>query len=64
MDGWDVALLVGVSYLAVMILVRLMLAQRNRLLAEFRRQIETAQARKKEAKDKEAKAQTARKGAA
>jgi heme exporter protein D len=64
MDGWDVALLVGVSYLAVMILVRLMLAQRNRLLAEFRRQIETAQARKKEAKEKEAKAQAARKGAA
>lgn len=64
MDGWDVALLVGVSYLAVMILVRLMLAQRNRLLADFRQQIETAQARKKAAKDKEAKAQAARKGAA
>lgn len=62
MDGWDVALLAGASYLAVTILVRFMLAERNKLLADFQKQIEIAQARQRA--EKEAQAQAARKEAA
>lgn len=64
MDGWDAALLIGASYLAVMLLVRLMLARRNKLLAEFGKQIEAAQARKKLEQEKEAKTREPRKNAA
>lgn len=60
MDGWDTALLMGASYLAVMILVRLMLARRNQLLADFGKQIEAARARKKAEKEKEKEAQPRR----
>lgn len=62
MDGWDVALLAGASYVAVTVLVRFMLAERNKLLADFQRQIEVAQAR--QLAEKEAQAQAARKEAA
>ena len=55
MDGWDTALLIGASYLAVMILVRLMLAQRNQLLADFGKQIEAARAARKQRKKKKLK---------
>jgi len=40
MDGWDVALLVFVSYLAVMALVRLMLGRRDRLIKDMSAQLE------------------------
>lgn len=64
MDGWDTALLIGASYLAVMILVRLMLARRNQLLADFGKQIEAARDSKKAEKDKEAKTRPSRQNAA
>jgi hypothetical protein len=64
MDGWDTALLMGASYLAVMILVRLMLARRNQLLADFGKQIEAARARKKSEKEKEAQPRRSRQNAA
>lgn len=62
MDGWDVALLAGASYVAVTVLVRFMLAERNKLLADFQKQIEAEQARQRA--EKEAQARTARKDAA
>ncbi|HVW37435.1 MAG TPA: hypothetical protein VHB99_09020 [Pirellulales bacterium] len=62
MDGWDVALLVGASYVAVTILVRFMLAERNKLLADFQKQIEAEQVRQRA--EKEAQARAARKEAA
>jgi heme exporter protein D len=39
MDSWSVALLVAAGYLAVMGLVRMMLARRNQLLQDIQRQI-------------------------
>ncbi len=62
MDGWDVALLAGASYVAVTILVRFMLAERNKLLADFQKQIEAEQARQRA--EKETQARAARKEAA
>lgn len=62
MDGWDVALLAGASYVAVTILVRFMLAERNKLLADFQQQIEAEQVRQRA--EKEAQARAARKEAA
>ena len=62
MDGWDVALLAGASYVAVTVLVRFMLAERNKLLADFQKQIEAAQARQRA--EKEAQARADRKDAA
>ena len=38
MDGWNIALLVLAGYVAVSQLVRLMLARRNKLVAELREQ--------------------------
>jgi hypothetical protein len=64
MDGWDVAILAGASYLAVTILVRFMTAERNKLLADFQSQIEAAQARQREEQEREAKARAARSEAA
>ncbi|HEV7221887.1 MAG TPA: hypothetical protein VGN42_04250 [Pirellulales bacterium] len=64
MDGWDMAILVGASYLAVTVLVGFMTAERNKLLADFQRQIEAAQARQREEKEREARAKTARSDAA
>ncbi|HUY88778.1 MAG TPA: hypothetical protein VMV10_08600 [Pirellulales bacterium] len=62
MDGWDVALLAGASYVAVTVLVRFMLAERNKLLADFQKQIEAAQAQQRA--EKKARAQADRKDAA
>lgn len=62
MDGWDVALLAAASYAAVTVLVRFMLAERNKLLADFQKQIEAEQARQRA--EKEAQARAARKEAA
>jgi hypothetical protein len=62
MDGWDVALLAGAGYVAVTVLVRFMLAERNKLLADFQKQIEAEQARQRA--EKEAQARAARKEAA
>jgi heme exporter protein D len=64
MDGWDVAILAGASYLAVTILVRFMTSERNKLLADFQSQIEAAQARQREEKERETRAKAARSDAA
>jgi hypothetical protein len=40
MDGWDIVVLIVVSYVAVMALVRLMLARRDRLLKDLHRQLD------------------------
>jgi hypothetical protein len=40
MEGWDLILLVVVGYLAVSLLVRLMLAHRNRVVRHLRQQVD------------------------
>ena len=40
MDGWDLVLLITVSYVAVTSLVRLMLARRDRLLEDLQKQLD------------------------
>lgn len=46
MDGWDIALLVAASYVAVSSLVRLMRQRRDELSVEMRRQLEAEQRRR------------------
>lgn len=48
MDGWDIALLSIMGYLAILALVRQMLARRDSLLAEFRIQIEAERRKQKQ----------------
>ena len=43
MDGWDVALWIVAAYLAVTALVRLMIAHRDKVLADFRAEMERRQ---------------------
>jgi hypothetical protein len=51
MEGWEIALLAVSGYVAVMALVRLMLARRDRLLKELREQAENeARIKAKEAR--------------
>ena len=38
MEGWDLILLVVVGYLAISLLVRMMLAHRNRVVRQLRQQ--------------------------
>jgi hypothetical protein len=47
LDSWNVALLGLAGYLAVMVLVRLMIARRNKLLVELREQAAAEQRRRK-----------------
>ncbi len=49
MDNWDIVILVVAGYAAVMSLVRLMAHRRDRLVEEFREQMETEAQRKKAA---------------
>ncbi len=39
MDGWDLAILVLVGYVAVVSLVRLMLLRRDDMMKEFRKEV-------------------------
>jgi hypothetical protein len=41
MEGWDLLLLVVVGYLAVHLLIRLMIAHRNRVVERLREQAES-----------------------
>jgi hypothetical protein len=50
MDGWDLALLAVVGYVAVAAMVRLMLARRDRSLADLREQLAREKRRRKKAK--------------
>jgi hypothetical protein len=43
MDGWDVAIWLVAAYLAVTALVRLMVAHRDKVLADFRAEMERQQ---------------------
>jgi hypothetical protein len=43
MEGWDLILLVVVGYLAVNLLIRMMLAHRNRAARQLSDQLESAQ---------------------
>ena len=52
MDGWSVGLLVGTSYVAVMGLVRLMLARRDQLMRQLDEQL-AAERRRKQAADEQ-----------
>ncbi|MBN1912410.1 MAG: hypothetical protein JW818_22000 [Pirellulales bacterium] len=65
MNGWDVALLAGAGYIAVMALARLMIGHRDALLARFRSQFKAEQERKaKEKKKAEAEERMRRQRAA
>ena len=57
MDGWDWALLAIAGYISVMALTRLMLAHRDQLLDEFRRNLED-ELRQRQQKAAEAKARS------
>jgi hypothetical protein len=46
MDRWSIALLAAVGYLAVMFLVRLMIRRRDRLVEQFRGEMEEAKRHK------------------
>ena len=46
-DGWDVAVLVVAGYLAIVVLVRLMVVERDRLLARFRSELQQEVQRQK-----------------
>jgi len=59
MDGWDIALLVGASYIAVITLARLMLHEHRQVLAQFRAELERESQQRKlleKQKKKQAKA--------
>ena len=45
MDGWDIVLMVLVSYVAVMTMVRLMIRYRNQMITQLLREAEEEQAR-------------------
>jgi hypothetical protein len=53
-DRWSIVLLVTAGYLAVMFLVRLMIRRRDRLVEQFRGEMEEAQ-RHKAAQQRKAK---------
>lgn len=40
MDRWDILIIAGATYVAVMTLVRLMVARRNHLVDQVRQQVE------------------------
>ncbi len=54
MNGWDIALLLVVGYVAVVALVRLMAQRRDELLEEFRRRMK-AEKKRKEAEKRQRK---------
>ncbi len=54
-DRWSIVLLVIAGYLAVMFLVRLMIRRRDRLVEQFRGEMEEAK-RRKAAQDRKSKA--------
>jgi hypothetical protein len=58
MDRWDVALMLAVTYVAVMTLVRMMARRRDQVVADVEQQLEAR--RKQQAKAKSAKPKKAR----
>jgi hypothetical protein len=53
-DRWDVALFAAAVYIAVMALVRLMAARRDRLVADVQQQLDAERVRRLKAKAREA----------
>ncbi|QDU97621.1 hypothetical protein [Lignipirellula cremea] len=53
-NGWDIALLAGAGYFAVLMLVRLMRTRRERLLGRLRGEIELEKVRVHKLKKKQA----------
>ena len=62
MDGWDVTVLVFAGYLAVVALIRLMIAQREQVLRTMRGKAEAERSR--QAAEAERKAEAERRKAA
>lgn len=62
MDGWDIAVLVFAGYLAVVALVRLMLAERDQVVGRLRGKAEAERVR--QAAEAERKTETERRKAA
>jgi hypothetical protein len=56
-NGWDVALMLGVAYVAVMTLVRMMARRRDQVVADVERQLES---HRKQSKSKPASAAKSR----
>jgi len=55
MDAWDMFLLVAASYLAIMVLVRLMAARRRHLIDEVQQQWKAERERRKDQRKKDTK---------
>lgn len=55
MDRWDVLIIAGAAYVAIMTLVRLMVARRNQLVDHVRQQIEQQQPSKPANQDEASK---------
>ena len=60
LDSWDIALAVVAGYVAVSTLVRLMVAERDTLVARFRGEMEAERRRQKQLDKKEKKTEKAR----
>jgi hypothetical protein len=54
MDGWNLALLVVAAYVAVVALVRLMLARRDQMLDQFRQEVAKEKGRRRREGEKPA----------
>ena len=50
MDRWDILIIAGAGYVAVVTLVRLMAARRNQLVEQVRHQIEEQRAQQQQKK--------------
>ena len=60
LDSWDIALAVVAGYVAVSTLVRLMVAERDTLVARFRGEMEAERRRQKQLDKKDRKAEKSR----
>ena len=59
MDAWNIGLLVVAAYVAITTLARLMLRRRNQLMEQFRLEVDKEK-RRRDAAEKQAKQQQAR----
>jgi hypothetical protein len=55
LNGWDVLLLAGAIYIAVMTLVRMMARRRDQVVADVERQLEVHRKQSKASKDKKSR---------
>ena len=52
LDGWDISLLLGATYIGVITLVRLMVRRRDQVVSDVQQQLEAHRKKAKAAKDK------------